>query len=187
MSHSLEISTSCGFKCNPASSSTLNARNSHSLFTRALNLPIIDGYNCDELTTEEESIQMLAYVIFENREDHFLKLSRSCAFLWFNVNTLPKCPISKQPKNNLKSASYYMTCGRICGLCPTFLSNTILCRNFSKHLWIFLIWFVCFPDFCNRVRVLLCISTCPKNDSIDLAGIQHRDKIYTTMLSECCV
>lgn len=38
LSHSLEISTSCGLKCNSPSSSTLNAMNSHSLFTRALNL-----------------------------------------------------------------------------------------------------------------------------------------------------
>ena len=53
-SHSLDISTSCGLKCDPASYLSLHGMNFHNLvFTGALILPNKDGQNSDDLITEE--------------------------------------------------------------------------------------------------------------------------------------
>ena len=63
MFHCLGSSISCGLKCNPASSPLLLAMNSHNLFTEAMTLPNIDGYNSDVLTTEEESMTFTFYIL----------------------------------------------------------------------------------------------------------------------------
>ena len=54
----------------------------------------------------------------------------------------------------------------------------IIYKTFNKSLSVLSIPFVCFTDFCNGENVLMCTSTSPGPDCIDLTGIQLRDK-YT--------